>query len=146
MKERIPGPDETTLDERFPRVPSVKPNNVGFYQILIGHNKVTISKHGQGSTIEKEEALRRATQIVELARTKNIDFQKLIDFYSDDPSNRKVEAAFPGKLIAPVEEVAFAMSAGQVSDPIDTLFGYLVIYRVDGTSIYDSFQPKPTLP
>ena len=139
VKARIPGPDDTTVDSRFPRAPLTRPENVTFQQILVRFG----GADEPYSLITRAEARRRAQLLVELARTRNIDFARLQMFYNDSPQ-ALIEAAFPGMLVKPLEDAAFAMDNGQVSEVIESEFGFHVILRVASTKLYDSLKLTPT--
>ncbi|MDL2275222.1 SurA N-terminal domain-containing protein [Desulfosarcina sp. OttesenSCG-928-G10] len=83
------------------------------------------------------EALKKAEEISERAKTGE-DFAELAALYSDCPSKtRGGHLGFfgPGQMVKPFEDAAFSMTAGEISGPVRTEFGWHVI-RVE--SIQDA--------
>ncbi len=81
----------------------------------------------------KEEALARAQTIFEQVTKANFS-DKAIEF-SDDPSadGNRGELGFvtPGLFIPEFELAANALQDGEISEPVETEFGYHLIYRED---------------
>jgi peptidyl-prolyl cis-trans isomerase C len=77
----------------------------------------------------KKEKLKLANEIKARAE-KGEDFAALAKQYSDDPGskNKGGEYTFPRKKMVPeFEAAAFSMKVNQVSDPVETQYGYHVI-------------------
>jgi peptidyl-prolyl cis-trans isomerase D len=82
----------------------------------------------------KEEAKKRAEGIAVRAR-KGADFAKLADENSDDPS-AKLNHGSLGKftrtqMVKPFADAAFGMKPGDVSNVVETPFGFHVIKRTE---------------
>jgi len=113
-------PEEVVRDNYFKRKDEVNASH-----ILIGF-KGSRSKAGRS----KEEALALARDIVKQIKA-GADFAKLAKKYSDDPSAAKNKGNMGfftwGRMVDPFQEAAFSMKPGEVSDPVETVFGYHVI-------------------
>lgn len=97
-------------------------------QIRASH--ILINAAENATEDEKQKALDRAREVAGLARAKDADFAELAKEYSEGPSGPSggdLGLFGRGKMVKPFEEAAFSMKVGQVSDPVQTRFGYHVI-------------------
>jgi len=82
----------------------------------------------------KDQARARAQQILARAR-KGEDFAKLADETSDDPSAKRNHGALGRftreQMVKPFADAAFAMKPGEISDLVETPFGFHVIKRTE---------------
>jgi parvulin-like peptidyl-prolyl isomerase len=100
--------------------------------IVIGFNGARETKQREPRSKAQAEAL--ATKLREQAVAEDADFAALAREYSDGPAAAK-GGLFPpvarGELGSPrVEQYAFALAPGRVSDVIDTDFGYHIVKRI----------------
>ena len=83
-------------------------------------------------TRTKAEALTRAKEVVTKARAKGADFAALAKEYSDGPSKVQggaLGAFAPGQMVKEFSAATMKLKIGEISDPVETQFGYHVILR-----------------
>ncbi len=100
------------------------PEMVNASHILICYNGSVRCK----SNLTKEEAFALAQEIRRMAN--NTSFEKLARKFSMGPSASKGgNLGFFGKgtMVKPFEDVAFNLSVGEISQPVETQFGYHII-------------------
>ena len=125
----ISGVVETAVG--FHIIRRVKPMTIRVSQILITHEG---SQGVDGASRRtREEALRRAADVLFRAR-KGEDFAALAREYSEDPGTRarggRMSRIDRGQMEPAFEEAAFSLQPGQVSDIVETEFGFHVIRRI----------------
>lgn len=96
--------------------------------VEISHILITT---GQMPTEEaRKEALAKAQEVAAKAQAGE-DFAALAQQYSEDPGSQLRGGYLGyikgGRLIYPFEKVAFAMQPGEISEPVETRFGYHII-------------------
>lgn len=74
---------------------------------------------------EKKDVYKKAEEIEKLAREEDGDFEKLIMEYSED--DRAVYSFGKGEMEPAFEEAAFNLETGQISDIVETSYGYHII-------------------
>ncbi|NBF41107.1 MAG: peptidylprolyl isomerase [Spirochaetes bacterium] len=96
----------------------------------------------------KEEARARAEDLLEQLEG-GADFAELAREYSEGPSAQN-GGSLPqfsrGEMVPPFEEAAFALEAGEISDVVETRFGFHII-RVEeksegGATPYEEVEPQ----
>ncbi len=83
----------------------------------------------------KEEALKLAEKIAKKAREGKVSFAYLAEKYSDDPSAKANKGDLGwftwGRMVGPFQEAAFKLKKGEISDPVETMYGFHIIKLVD---------------
>ena len=86
-------------------------------------------------TRSKEEALALAQEVAKKAKAKDADFAALAKEHSDGPSGPRGGSlgSFPlegrGSMVKPFSDATMKLAIGEVSDPVETQFGYHIIRR-----------------
>lgn len=104
-------------------------------KILVRH---VLIAHDDGETKPKKKRSKRAARALAIrvrkkALEQGADFAALAREYSDGPSAERGGLLPPmmrGQMVPKFEQYAFALDKGQVSDVVETKFGYHVIKRV----------------
>lgn len=90
----------------------------------------TYTRDGTGKRIEysesaKEDALRQAREILEMARAEDADFEELVLQYSE---GEKGNYSFgKGEADSAFEKAAFNLETGEISGIVETSYGYNII-------------------
>ncbi len=91
-------------------------------------------------TRTKEQALEEIKRIKE--ETTGADFTDLAKKYSEEPgageSGGDLGWFDKGVMVEEFENAVYAMSKGEVSEPVETAFGYHLIYKEDERSVEDA--------
>ncbi|NLK41936.1 MAG: hypothetical protein GX298_07765 [Planctomycetes bacterium] len=99
-------------------------------QVRVAH--VLILTQGK-SDEEKAEAKKKIEEVLKKAKAGE-DFAALAKEYSEDPGSKDNggEYTFPrGQMVPEFEEVAFTLKEGQISDIVETQYGYHVIKKLE---------------
>lgn len=127
--------DKTTqTDKKNAKVSSFAPGEetpqtLNAAHILIQH---VDSDRATDVSRTREEALELATKVAEKATEKNADFAALAAEYSDGPSSTdggNLGNFAPGQMVPAFSEATMKLKVGEVSDPVESQFGYHIILR-----------------
>ena len=115
-------------------------------QVKASHILITVKADADQAT--KDEALKKIKSIQEKIK-KGEDFAALAKEYSQGPSNVRggdLGYFIRGQMVKPFEDAAFSLKPGEVSDVVETQFGYHLIKVIDkkpeSTVSFDEIKPK----
>jgi hypothetical protein len=104
------------------------PEEVSARHILISYEAAERSE----ATRSKEEAKKLAQKVLKEAKAEDADFAALAKKYSDGPSGEKggdLGTFGKGQMAPPFETAAFALKVGEISEVVETKFGFHIIKR-----------------
>src|SRR5690606_22275813 len=113
--------------------PPTGPARIGARHILIGFKG---AQHAlPGVTRSEAEARALAEQIAREAKQPNSDWNALAAKYTDEPGSKETGGDLGkfgrGQMVAPFEKAAFALPVGEVSDVVQSPFGFHIIQRYE---------------
>ena len=133
--------DKTTVPEKEIKAYYDSNSNLFKQPEQVRASHILIKVEPQAKESEKEDALKKIKDVQEKQK-KGEDFAKLAKEYSQGPSNAKggdLGYFKRGQMVPAFEEVAFKLKPGEVSDIVNTRFGYHLIKVVDK-------KPESTIP
>jgi peptidyl-prolyl cis-trans isomerase C len=121
VKAKVVPPTDRDIEDFYKQHESemVQPEQVRVRNILIKVDEKT----------DKTEALKRIKEILNEAK-KGTSFAELAKKYSEDPSAAKggdIGFFARGQMVRKFEDAAFALNVGEISDVVETEFGYHLI-------------------
>lgn len=124
----LPAPPSTPSPAAAP--PSAGPATIAASHVLVMHRGS--ERVPPTVTRTRDEARARAEDVLRRARGGQ-DFAALAREFSDEPgaasSGGSLGNFARGAMVPPFEQAAFALSVGQISDIVETPFGFHVIKR-----------------
>jgi len=102
----------------------------------VKHILIKFPEEGEeGEAASREDKLALAQSVLERAKNGE-DFDALVDEFNEDPGATKEGYTFgPGEMAAEFETASFALKIGEISDIVETTYGYHIIKRIPG--LYD---------
>ena len=126
VKAQVVSPTDSEIEDFYKQneAEMVEPEQVRVRHILIKVDENT----------NKEEALKRIKEILKEAKKGKTSFAELAKKYSEDtsaPRGGDVGFFIRGQMVRKFEEVAFALQVGQISDVVETEYGYHIIQCIE---------------
>jgi len=126
VKAKVVPPTDSEIEDFYKQNESemVEPEQVRVRHILIRVNENT----------DKNQALKKIRDILKEAKQGKTSFSELAKKYSEDASaSRGGDLGFfiRGQMVRKFEEAAFALQVGEISDVVETEYGYHIIQCVE---------------
>lgn len=126
VKAKVVPPTDIEIEDFYKQNESemVEPEQVRVRHILI---KV-------GENTDKNQALKKIRDILKEAKEGKTSFSELAKKYSEDasaPRGGDIGFFIRGQMVRKFEEVAFALNVGQISDVVETEYGYHIIQCIE---------------
>ena len=124
-QEELPEPSEPA-----PPV-AVEPDRVTASHILVAYQGAM--RASPQVTRSKAEARARAVELRDRLRLGTLDFREAAVSFSDDPGSASRKGALGtfarASMVKPFADAAFALAPGEISDVVETDFGFHIIWR-----------------
>jgi NIMA-interacting peptidyl-prolyl cis-trans isomerase 1 len=132
ISDALATPEGYAVVERLPD-PAAGPERIAARHILIGY--AGSPQVVAGATRTESEARALAQQVVTKAREPKADWNALAAEYTDEPGGKE-RAGDLGKfgrhqMVPAFEQAAFALPVGQISDVVQSPFGFHIIQRYE---------------
>jgi parvulin-like peptidyl-prolyl isomerase len=139
ISEEVPV-DEEELKNRYRRLIQTDQSASVRHILMVTQGK---------SETEKQQIHKKMKNILARAK-KGEDFEQLAKVYSEDPGSKDKGGLYEnfkkGAMVKPFEDAAFSVPIGEVSDIVETQYGYHILKIVDRKSETRSFEEvKPEL-
>lgn len=134
-------------DKYYPEDKSVLNDYVRTDKATVKHILIAAAAEGEEpeeGKLTKEEARAKAEEV--LARVKNgEDFDTLVDEFNEDPGQTEEGYTFgPGEMVEAFEKAAFALKIDEVSELVETNYGYHIIKRLVGQGEQEAYLKDNT--
>lgn len=123
-------------DKYYPEDEAVLNETLPTDKASVKHILIKFPEEGEeGEAASREDKLATAQSVLERAKNGE-DFDALVDEFNEDPGATKEGYTFgPGEMAAEFEAASFALKIGEISDIVETTYGYHIIKRIRG--LYD---------
>lgn len=117
------------LENRVKKDGEAEAKEISASHLLICYKDIANCESG----LSKEEALAKIKKLKAEAKPEN--FASLVKANSTEPGAKESQGALgwfaKGRMVPAFEEAAFKLGKGQISEPLETEFGYHLIYKQD---------------
>jgi peptidyl-prolyl cis-trans isomerase SurA len=132
VSSAVEGPEGYFVVERRPD-PPVGPSRIAARHILISYRGAPQAL--DGATRTEQEARSIAEQIALQAKQPDASFEALAAQFTEEPGSKETGGDLGhfgrGQMVPSFEKAAFALAVGQVSDVVQSPFGFHVIKRYE---------------
>ncbi len=124
------------LDETLSKETEVSEEEI---QKLYNEDKTASVRHillmTQGKSDSAKIEIRKKMEVILERAKQGEDFAKLVEEYSEDPGSKNNGGLYKdfgrGAMVKPFEDAAFSVPIGEISDIIETRFGYHILKVID---------------
>ena len=125
----IPEPTSAIDAAKVPDSAQARAEEVSVQLLVVAYKGVRSSK--QNIYYDKSGAKEAAAKLSDLARRKGVSFSDLIKRFSDLPQQSKLPLLSAKNNLSDFLQPALKMKVGQISDPVDSPYGFLIFNRVN---------------
>ncbi|MBR5155055.1 MAG: peptidylprolyl isomerase [Clostridia bacterium] len=121
--------------------PDIK-KNLGDEKVTVKHILISFEFDEEGKVTDEAKATAKKKAEEVLAKVKNgQDFDKLVKEYNEDPGMTDEGYTFEqnGTMVKEFEDASFALKIGEVSELVETTYGYHIIKRVERAVTTDDY-------
>lgn len=120
-------------------------------KVLVEHIlKLTVDLRQRTPLSDEERAAKKASidSIYALLKS-GADFSEIARRESEDPGSARDGGKLPwfgrGQMVKPFEEASFALANGEISEPVETDYGYHIIHRLDWKPVEEEASVTPQI-
>ena len=125
----IPEPTSAIDTAKVPDSAQARAEEVSVQLLVVAYKGVRSSK--QNIYYDKSGAKEAAAKLSDLARRKGVSFSDLIKRFSDLPQQPKLPLLSAKNNLSDFLQPALKLKVGQISDPVDSPYGFLIFNRVN---------------
>jgi len=125
----IPEPTSAIDTAKVPASAQAEAEEVSVQLLVVAYKGAQSSK--QNIYYDKSGAKEAAAKLADLARRKGVSFSDLIERFSDLPQQPKLPLLSAKNNLSDFLQPALKLKVGQISDPVDSPYGFLIFNRVN---------------
>ena len=128
-RKLIPEPTSEIDTSKVPDSAQAMAEEVSTQMLVVAYKGVRLPK--QNIYYDKSGAKEVAVKLSDLARRKGVSFSDLIKRFSDLPEQPKLPLLSAKNNLSDFLKPALKLKVGQISDPVDSPYGFLIFNRVN---------------
>ena len=125
----IPEPTSAIDTAKVPDSAQARAEEVSVQLLVVAYKGISSPK--QNIYYDKSGAKEAAAKLSDLARRKGVSFSDLIERFSDLPQQPKLPLLSAKNNLSDFLQPALKLKVGQISDPVDSPYGFLIFNRVN---------------